>query len=369
MSIAEKLIKRFSNEDAFKLSDKKQFIESEWTSTGIPILDYNIGGFGYNKGYIEISGASKGGKSTIALTGMREHQKRNPNGLRVILSTEEREHKLYSEQIGVDTNDVIILRSRFVEDLFFKFQQLIDELELLWKEEKLPGKPKVYAMLDSIGALNSRADLATFNENVSLHKKASEKGTKLELKNAKIGDFAKTFKTCMKAILSQLYEKDIVFVALNHYYESIGGMGQPTKVSTGGKSVEYLPNLRLRVDRIGDEKLEINGQQEVIAQKSKITIIKNDWGGRRATEINILLGYGITLSQEDIDYAVEKGIVKKHTEKKYSFMNEKMSWSSPRTFYQLYKDNNKLLQVLNTKLVQERHKDTIKEKNLQEENK
>jgi RecA/RadA recombinase len=364
MGIVDKLLAKMDNSEGFKLSDKKSFDESKWVSTGIGALDFNIGGFGFPPGIIELAGSSRSGKSTISLTAMAQHQKKYPNGLRIILSTEERENRDYSENIGVDTSDVIVIRSRFVEDLFYKFQQNLDLLEKVWIEEKLEGNPKVFAMLDSAGALNSRADLFTFQENVAAHKKSSEKGTKMEMKHAKIGDFAKAFKGCMKAILAQLYEKDIIFVILNHTYSSIGN-GVSTQISTGGKAIEYLPNLRCRMDRVGDERLDIDGVPEIVGQRSKLTIIKNDWGGRRVTNLHILLGYGFVLSDEDIEYAVQKNILKKEGEKKFSFMDGKLKWNSTRTFYQLYKDKNKLLPLLNSKIIKERHKDVIELKKLE----
>ena len=63
-----------------------------------------------------------------------------------------------------------------------------------------------------------------------------------------------------------------------------------------------------------------------------------------------MLGYGIILSQEDIDYALENGILQKEGAKKMSFMNGKLTWSSPRELFRLYYEHNKLLMVLHSKI-------------------
>ena len=63
-----------------------------------------------------------------------------------------------------------------------------------------------------------------------------------------------------------------------------------------------------------------------------------------------MLGYGIILSQEDIDYALETGILKKEGAKKISFMNGKLTWSSPRELFKHYYEHNKLLIVLHNKI-------------------
>lgn len=79
-------------------------------------------------------------------------------------------------------------------------------------------------------------------------------------------------------------------------------------------------------------------------------MIKNDFGSRKKTDIRILLGYGIILSNEDIEYACEVGILKKEGVKKVSFLNGKLTWSSPRELFKHYYDNNKLLTVLHSKI-------------------
>jgi hypothetical protein len=89
---------------------------------------------------------------------------------------------------------------------------------------------------------------------------------------------------------------------------------------------------------------------EEVAQISVVKVIKNDFGSRRKTEIRILLGEGVILSQDDIDYALEVGILKKDGVKKITFMNGKLSWSSPREFFKLYYDRNKFLPILHKQI-------------------
>lgn len=358
--LIDKLLERVNSKDTIKFSSKNAFTgHSVWIHTGSPSLDLNLGVLGFPVGLTEISGLSKSGKTTLALMGMRNHQIKYKDGIRIILSSEERDNKEYAEQIGIDTDDVIIIKSKFVEDLFFKFQIHVDEIAQLWIDEKLPGKPNIYVFWDSIGATNSRAEFDTFKENVELHKKSMEKGTKGEIKHAKMADFAKTAKMCVKAMLSQIYDKNIVFVMLNHRMDNLGPMSQGTS-SGGGKWVEFLPTLRLETIRI-----KWNLIDEVqVSQITKVKVEKNDFGSRKSTDIEILLGYGIILSTEDIEYAVKKGILKREGVKKISFMNDKLKWSSPRELYALYKSKNKMLQILHTKIVHAAHNDVLEEKGL-----
>ena len=73
-----------------------------------------------------------------------------------------------------------------------------------------------------------------------------------------------------------------------------------------------------------------------------------------------MLGYGIILSDEDIEYALETGILKKEGAKKISFMNGKLTWKSPRELFALYEEHNKFLNVLHTKIKSAMQKDLLK---------
>lgn len=348
---------------AFSSMDEKNYYTDEdrlWIHTGSPELDYNLGCFGFPVGLTEISGPSKSGKTTLALAGMLAFQRKHPSGICLILSSEERDNEQYMNQIGVDTSRVKVITSKFVEELFWNFQIMINRVEEVWKEEKMQGKPQIYAFWDSIGSTNSRSELNTFIENAKLYEKSIVAGTKLEIKHAKPGDFAKSAKACMKAILSQVYDKDIVLVALNHLYDNIGQEGGTT--SYGGKWIEYMPTLRLICKRKQWEVMEIDGKNEQVAQTTTVFVEKNDFGGRRSTDIEILLGFGLVLSKTDIEYAIEKGIIKKETATIHTFLNNKLRWSSKRTFYALYQSHNKLLAILHSKILSERHKDVLAEK-------
>ena len=72
-----------------------------------------------------------------------------------------------------------------------------------------------------------------------------------------------------------------------------------------------------------------------------------------------MLGYGIILSQEDIDYALEVGILKKEGAKKVSYLNGKLSWSSPRELFKHYYDHNKLLIALHNKIKKSMQNDLV----------
>ena len=348
MSVIDKIVKKFNSEDVIKFSEKDGFRDMKsWAHTGSPSLDYNLHTFGLPTGIIEIAGKSRSGKTTLGLMAMKWFLKENPeDGIAVILSSENRDNKDYALQLGLPVNRIIIVKVKYVEAMFMKVKKLIMDTDEIMREEKM--KPKFFFLWDSLGATLSKSELETMTENTERMEKALEKGTDIadfELKNEKMMAFAKEAKKFVKSIMSEMYSHIIHFVILNHQYEQ-SNMGVTTRKSTGGEWVELMPSLRLSMKLKGHEKID----DVEVAQITEVKVVKNDFGSRKKTDIRILLGYGIILSQEDIDYALENGILQKEGAKKISFMNGKLTWSSPRELFRLYYEHNKLLMVLHSKI-------------------
>ena len=358
MSVIDKIVKKFNSEDVIKFSDKDGFRDMKsWCSTGSSTLDYNLRTFGFPTGIIEIAGPSRSGKTTIGLMAMKDFMNQNPDdGVAVILSSENRDNKDYALQLGMDVNNIIIIRIKYVEAMFLQVKKLIMDADEVLKEEK--KKPKFFFLWDSLGATLCKSEIDAMDENKARIDKAFEKGDEVEnveLKSEKMMAFAKESKKFAKYLMSEMYSHIIHFVMLNHQYDKSNMTGVPTKKSTGGEWVELLPTIRLSMKLKGHEKVD----DVEVAQISEVKIVKNDFGGRTKTDIRILLGYGVILSQDDIDYALENGILKKEGVKKMSFMNGKLTWSTPREFFKLYYNHDKLLGVLTKKIKKSMQEDLL----------
>lgn len=347
-SIIDKIVQKFNSEDVIKFSDKDGFKDiKSWAHTGSPTLDYNLRTFGLPTGIIEIAGKSRSGKTTLGLMAMKYFLQENPeDGIAVILSSENRDNKDYALQLGLPVNRIIIVKVKYVEAMFMQVKKLIMDADEILKEEKM--KPKFFFLWDSLGATLSKSELDTMEENTKRMEKELQRGTEvedIELKNEKMMAFAKEAKKFAKSIMSEMYSHVMHFVMLNHQYEQ-STMGVTTRKSTGGEWVELLPTLRLSMKLKTHEKID----DVEVAQITEVKVVKNDFGSRQKTDIRILLGYGIILSQDDIDYALEVGILKKEGAKKMSFMNGKLTWSSPRELFKHYYDHNKFLKILHNKI-------------------
>lgn len=356
-SIIDKIVQKFNSEDVIKFSDKDGFKDiKSWAHTGSPTLDYNLRTFGLPTGIIEIAGKSRSGKTTLGLMAMKYFLQENPeDGIAVILSSENRDNKDYALQLGLPVNRIIIVKVKYVEAMFMQVKKLIMDADEILKEEKM--KPKFFFLWDSLGATLSKSELDTMEENTKRMEKELQRGTEvedIELKNEKMMAFAKEAKKFAKSIMSEMYSHVMHFVMLNHQYEQ-STMGVTTRKSTGGEWVELMPCLRLSMKLKNHEKID----DVEVAQITEVKVVKNDFGSRKKTDIRILLGYGIILSQEDIDYALENGILKKEGAKKVTFMNGKLSWSSPRELFKHYYEHNRFLTVLHNKIKKSMQSDLL----------
>ena len=356
-SVIDKLVSRFNSEDVIQFSKKDGFKDMKsWAHTGSPTLDYNLRTFGLPTGIIEIAGKSRSGKTTLGLMAMKYFLQENPDdGIAVILSSENRDNKDYALQLGLPVNRIIIVKVKYVEAMFMQVKKLVMDADEIMKEDKM--KPKFFFLWDSLGATLSKSELDTMDENTKRLEKELQKGSEvegIELKNEKMMAFAKEAKKFAKSIMSEMYTHVIHFVMLNHQYEQ-STMGITTRKSTGGEWVSLLPTLRLSMNLKSHEKID----EVEVAQISEVKVVKNDFGSRKKTDIRILLGYGIILSQDDIDYAIQNGILVKEGAKKMSFMNGKLTWSSPREFFKLYYEHNKFLKVLHNKIKRSMESDLV----------
>lgn len=360
-NIIDKIVNKFNSEDVIKFSDKDSFKDvKSWAHTGSPTLDYNLHIFGLPTGIIEIAGKSRSGKTTLGLMAMKYFLQSNPeDGISVILSSENRDNKDYALQLGLPVKRIIIIKIKYVEAMFMQLKKLIMDADEIMKQEKM--KPKFFFLWDSLGATLSKSEMDTMEENTKRLEKELQKGSdveSIELKNEKMMSFAKEAKKFAKSIMSEMYTHVIHFVMLNHQYEQ-NTMGITTRKSTGGEWVSLMPTIRLSMNLKSHEKID----DVEVAQISEVKVIKNDFGSRKKTDIRILLGYGIILSNDDIEYATNIGILKKEGAKKMSFLNGKLVWSTTREFFDLYYKHDKFLTILHNKIKKSMQNDLIELRN------
>lgn len=350
MSIAEKLVSRLDG--GFKFSDLDSFAEvSGWIPTGAPGLDYKLRTKGLPTGIIEVRGDSQSGKTTLSLSVMKNcintYQER---AVVVVLSSERRDNKELAKKIGVPINDIVIINTRTVEKVFTEIVRVVEETNKIWQDEELEGKPRFLFVWDSLGQTVSKDEVSALKTRVDNKKKGDEE------KSSGLASAARAISAGLRGILFLLDENEMTFFIINRGYESIGGF-IPKTTSYGGKALEFYPTMRLELSRRGGIKV---GEEEW-GQLTQVKVIKSDFSSPKIIgHFEIGYGYGIVLSDDDIELGIKLGVLKKKGHG--AFFNEKLQWGSARELYEHYRRKNPMLKVLISKLNKAAHQKVVEER-------
>lgn len=192
--------------------------------TGSMILDAAAGIGGMPKGrIIEIFGPEASGKSTICLTIVASAQKR---GLKcAYIDTENALDSKYSEDLGVNTKELIISQPDCAEDALDIFKAIAES-----------GVVDVI-VLDSVAALVPRAEMEG------------------EMGDQSMGVQARMMSKALRVLNGILNRNGCLGIFINQLRMKIGVMYGNPETTTGGNALKYYASIRLRVSKgesIGD---------------------------------------------------------------------------------------------------------------------
>lgn len=347
----DKIVDRLGGGSAFRFSDLNLFEEQKfWVSTGSPYLDYSLRTHGYPNGIVEVRGASQSGKTTFSLEAMKNCIRQyKDRAICVVLSSERRDNRELADNMGLDLEQILIVPTRTIEEVFNQISRIVDHGNELLEANEISGKPRFFFVWDSLGNTVSAQE----KDAMKIRKDAKNKGD--EEKHAAMGSAARAISFGLRGLIALCDNNDITLLIINRAYENIGSVG---KTSYGGQAIEYYPNMRLDLARIQGVKA---GEDE-IGQLTQVKIIKSDFS-RPKMKFNVEIGYGLglVLCKEDIDFAIEEGILEKfgaHGAK----MGEKLQWKFKKDFYKLYQEKNPMLKVLHAKILKARHNQVVNER-------
>jgi len=329
MSIIDKLTKKFDSEHTMKFSELDPFSSTTfWIPTGSPTIDLNLNTLGLPTGIIEMRGPSQSGKTTLALSCLKHSIMNIENSVNVILTTERRDNRAYAQRMGLDVDQVLVHHIKNTEMMFNRIKQTIVNSEQIFRDEKRKDTPKFLFVLDSLGALSSSQETRKMEENAE----------KDDAKEPSMASTARSFKRGLRWLTGEIYDKEICFIVINHTYDDvnspIGG-----KKSYGGKGIEFMPSIRLDLNKAMGVTVKIG--EEKVGQLTEVTAFKNDFNGIKSSfKMEIAFGYGIVLSQSDINFGIENKILTKNGVGGASYLNGKLKWSSRKELYDLYKNHN-----------------------------
>lgn len=280
--------KQFGKGSIMKLGARIK-ADVDFIPTGALGLDVALGIGGLPRGrIIEVFGPEASGKTTLALTAIREMQKKG--GVAAFIDAEHAFDSTYAKKIGLNLDDLLISQPDTGE-------QALEIAETLVRSNAVD-----LIVIDSVAALTPRAEIEG------------------EMGDSHVGLQARLMSQALRKLTAAISKSRSCVIFINQLREKIGVMFGNPETTPGGRALKFYSSVRLDVRRIQSIKVA----DEVIGGRVRVRVVKNKVAPPfKEAEVEILHDEGISKYGSIVDTAVNLEIISK-SGAWFSYQNEKI---------------------------------------------
>ena len=243
-------------------------------SSGVPSLDYILGGWIPVGRIIEIYGPNASGKTTLTIQAMIQFQRSFPDKRVAFIDTEHALDPNYATALWLNMNEIVFSQPDTAEQAL----SIIDALAESWEISLI--------VLDSVAKL------------------APKKEVEWNIWDAEMGMRARLMGQGLRKIVPNASKAECTVIFINQVRDAIGNMYGPSEVRPSSKALEYDASLIIRTSsKQLDDKTAV----------TKFQIKKNKVGMPfRETEVDIAFGKGYDIVKDLILLSKEIGAVERN---------------------------------------------------------